>query len=167
MPQRPPKKIVLRSGPAGGRGSTDSAEAPSTGQPSAARPAPRAPAPVGRGSWLLPPILVAAVATAAMLVRGDLGGLFGLAFGLLVALGLTWILISVFFPPRADRSCPACGQETLERLDPRSTSGVRCSACGHRDEQRSAWLMAEEEGPLEPTVLRERGREVQSPEPRP
>ena len=39
-----------------------------------------------------------------------------------------------------------------------STRGIRCTACGFRDPDASSFLMAEEEGPLEPTVLRERGR---------
>ena len=75
-----------------------------------------------------------------------------------MGLCLVWVLVSVFFPARADRSCPRCGEESLERLDRTRTTGIRCRACGFRDEQASAWLMAEEEGPLEEIVLRERGR---------
>ena len=75
---------------------------------------------------------------------------------------LVWIGISTLWPATADRSCPSCGEDGLERLDPQKTYGIRCRGCGFRDESVSAWLLAEEEGPLEEIVLRQRrdkGRE--------
>jgi ribosomal protein L37AE/L43A len=159
MTPRPPKKLRLASPPAlVGKGR----EAPPQRRAGSGK---RAPSPSGRGSWLLPPLLVAAVACSVLLVRGDLSGHFGLTFGLLVALGLGWVLVSVFFPARADRRCQSCGSESLERLDPQSTQGLRCSSCGWCDAEASAWLIAEEEGPLEHTVLRQRGRELSPPRP--
>ena len=47
----------------------------------------------------------------------------------------------------------------LERLDPKTTHGVRCRSCGFEDEAQSSWLLAEEEGPLEDIVLESRRRD--------
>jgi hypothetical protein len=44
------------------------------------------------------------------------------------------------------------------RLDRTTARGLRCPACGFRDETRSAFFLAEEEGPLERIALKERGR---------
>lgn len=102
--------------------------------------------------------MLAAIASAVLLLVRGPDRLFGIALALLFALGFGWMVVSVLWPGRAERRCPGCGADALERIDPRATSGVHCTACGFRDEHRSAWLLAEEEGPLERTVLRERTR---------
>lgn len=107
---------------------------------------------------LVPLLMLGAIALAFTLIRGhplEIARVFGLAA--LVAV-LSWIVTSVLWPGRADRRCPACGAETLVRKDPDTTVGIACSRCGFTDEDASAWLLAEEEGPLEPTVLEERAR---------
>ena len=83
---------------------------------------------------------------------------FGLVFGLVVALGIVWILISALLPGQAERTCPVCGGAGLERLDRETTRGLRCRLCRWQDESASSFLLAEEEGPLEDIVLRERRR---------
>ena len=77
----------------------------------------------------------------------------------LVAAAFLWMVVSIFLPARADRTCPACGEEGLVRLDPESIRGLRCTRCGHEDRETSAFLIAESEGPLEQAVLRDRARE--------
>jgi hypothetical protein len=109
------------------------------------------------GGWLVAPLLLAATSASILLVLRGPDELFGVAFGLVLALGLAWILVSSLFPGKADRVCPECGRETLARLDPRSTHGLRCRSCGWRDESASSFLLAEDDGaPLEDIVLRER-----------
>ena len=78
--------------------------------------------------------------------------------GATLLIGFGWILVSSLHPARADRSCPECGEEALERLDPETTRGVTCARCGHTDRDASSWLLAEEETTLEEIVLRERAR---------
>lgn len=113
-------------------------------------------APPRLAAWFLPPILLASVfAGMAVVFRGP-DEWFGWAMAILLGLGLLWIAISALLPSGADRRCPACGKEALRRLDPRTTRGVICSACGHTDELQSSFYLAEAEGPLEEIVLRER-----------
>jgi len=78
--------------------------------------------------------------------------------GTALALGLAWIVVSSLNPAEADRTCPECGEEGLERLDPDATRGVVCSRCGHIDRDVSSWFLAEEETLLEEIVLAERAR---------
>lgn len=111
-----------------------------------------------RGAWLLPPLMLAAIAAGALFVFRGPDQIFGVVFGLVLALGIVWILISTLLPARADRTCPLCGREGLVRLDSRSTQGLSCRLCSWRDESASAFLLAEEEGSFEDAVLRERGR---------
>ena len=113
----------------------------------------------GRGGWLVPPLMLAAIAAGLLFVFRGPDQIFGLCFGLVLALGILWIVVSALLPGRADRTCPSCGGAGLERLDPQSTHGVRCSLCAWQDETASSFLLAEEEGPLEDIVLRERGRD--------
>ena len=109
------------------------------------------------GGWLVAPLLLAATSASILLVLRGPDELFGVAFGLVLALGLAWILVSSLFPARADRTCPECGKRALTRLDPHSTHGLRCRACGWRDASASAFLLAEDDGDaLEDIVLRER-----------
>jgi hypothetical protein len=108
--------------------------------------------------WLVAPLMLAAVALAGLLVLRLPFGVFGKCLAVLFALPFLWILVSVLWPARADRTCPRCGGAGLRRIDPGTTHGVACSACGWRDEGESAWLLAEEEGPLEEIVLAQRRR---------
>jgi hypothetical protein len=124
--------------------------------------APPPPSPTTRdagsiGGWLVAPLLLAATSASILLVFRGPDELFGIAFGLVLALGLAWILVSSLFPAKADRACPECRRDTLVRLDRRSTHGLRCRACGWRDESASSFLLAEDDGDaLEDIVLRER-----------
>lgn len=110
--------------------------------------------------WLTGPILLCATACAMLLVFRGPDRLFGIVLTCLVALGVTWVLVCVFFPARADRRCPQCGREELRRLDPHTTRGVVCGTCGGLDRDQSSFLMAEEdEEAVEPLVMRERQRQ--------
>lgn len=125
---------------------------------------PRAAAPgqaerrAARGAWLVPPLMLAAVAAGVLFVLRGPDQIFGVVFGLVLGLGVLWILISTLFPAKADRTCPQCGTKSLERIDSDSTTGVHCAKCKWRDESASSFLFAEEEGPFEDIVLRERRR---------
>jgi hypothetical protein len=108
--------------------------------------------------WLVGPMLLCATVGAVSLVfRGPIG-LFAIALACFGVLGVAWLLVCVFSSARADRTCPSCGRADLERLDPLSTRGVVCRTCGRFDREQSSFLMAEEEGPIEPIVMRERQR---------
>lgn len=97
---------------------------------------------------------------AILLVARGADRAFGVAVALLIAVSLAWVLVCVFWPGAPDRSCPECGRDGLKRLDPASTRGVLCSECGASDAERSSFLFAEEEnGALEPLIVRERERE--------
>jgi hypothetical protein len=113
---------------------------------------------IARGAWLVPPLLLTVVAATFLFLRRGPDQLFGYAFGALLGLAFLWVGISVFWPARADRRCPNCGEEALERLDQDTTRGLVCRACRWRDSTASSWFLAEEEGPLEQLVLRDRGR---------
>jgi len=90
-----------------------------------------------------------------IVMQGPRGVLWGI-LGAGVSIPILWVVVSTLWPARADRRCPRCRGEKLVRLDPRSTLGLRCTDCGYRDPSASSWLLAEEEGPLEPLVLAER-----------
>ena len=107
---------------------------------------------------LVPLAFLGAVGTGVAVVLAGPRAILALALGLLLLTPVVWILVSALWPARAERGCPACGRDALARIDPRATHGVHCGACGFRDETRSAWLLAEEEGPLEEIVVAERGR---------
>lgn len=116
----------------------------------------------GRGrrlAWVLFPLLpTLAVAAGLWIVRRAPQGLAGWTLAGALCLSCLWILVSVLWPARAERACPLCRAEALVRLDPHSAHGLSCERCGFRDESASAWLLAEEEGPLEELVLEARGR---------
>jgi hypothetical protein len=106
-------------------------------------------------AWAMPPLLLASVACGVAVVLRAPRGAFAVAAGSLFAVAIAWILVSVFFPARAERRCPGCGQETLERAG--GLRGLACERCGWRDDEASAFLLAEaEDAPLEPLVLAER-----------
>jgi ribosomal protein L37AE/L43A len=111
-------------------------------------------------AWFAPPVFLGAVLVVFRLVQGRPVGVFGGIVAVLAAVPIAWVVISTLWPARADRTCPGCGRDTLRRLDRRSTVGLACRSCGWRDETQSSWLLAEEEGPLEEIVLRQRGRGV-------
>lgn len=108
--------------------------------------------------WAFPLVLLTAIVCGFLVVRDGPGWLGPAAIALLVGAVLLWVGVSVFWPAKADRRCPTCGEEALERLDPETTQGVRCRACDHVDEEATGWFLAEDEGPLEDLVLRQRAR---------
>jgi hypothetical protein len=82
---------------------------------------------------------------------------FAWALAGLLGAAIVWILVSVLWPSRADRTCASCGSPSLRRRDPRSTKGVACAECGYEDASASSFLLAEEDaGSIEPIVLAER-----------
>jgi hypothetical protein len=113
--------------------------------------------PESRSAWLIGPLLLASVAAGMLFVFRGADHLFGVALGVVMGLGFLWILVSVLFPARPDRTCPRCGNKALERLDPGSTHGLHCRMCHWEDADASSFLYAEEEGTFEDAVLRERG----------
>jgi hypothetical protein len=116
-----------------------------------------------RAAWFAPAaLLLAALLGGGIALAGPLS-IFAIVLVVLAALPVLWVVVSALWPARAERTCPACRSERLERADPRTTVGVRCLACGWRDDSASAWLLAEEEGPLEDVVLAQRGRKPRSP----
>lgn len=116
-----------------------------------------------RYGWLVPLAMLAAVGLGSALALGLSRDAFGPIVGFLFAVPLLWVVISALWPARADRKCPACDRDTLERLDAEATYGISCSSCGFTDESQSSWLLAEEEGPLEEIVLEQRRRKSRSP----
>jgi hypothetical protein len=119
-------------------------------------------------AWCAPLAFLGAVALGVWITRAE-PPLFGLLLALLALVPVGWVLVSSLWPARAERGCPACRKDALVRADPRATHGLVCRACGWRDESASAWLLAEEEGPLEELVLAERRRraaERRAPTPR-
>ncbi len=107
---------------------------------------------------MLPVLMFGAIALSVLILRAGGPDLPFVLLGAVLVLALAWILISSLNPARADRTCPECGEEALERLDPATTRGVVCSRCGHTDRDVSSWYLAEEETTLEEIVLAERGR---------
>jgi len=110
--------------------------------------------------WCAPAFLLLAVAVGVAIVLQRPLSLFAGVLAALAAVPVGWVIVSALWPARAERRCPACGKDALRRLDERTTHGLVCRACGFRDESASAWLLAEEEGPLEEIVLSQRGRKV-------
>ena len=121
----------------------------------------RAPGPVGsaravRGAWLIGPILLAAIGAGVRLVFAGPDDLFGLCFGIVLGLGVLWVLVCSLFPASADRVCPRCGGRGLERASRETTQGLVCRLCRWEDPTASSFFLAEEEGTFEDVVLRER-----------
>lgn len=107
---------------------------------------------------LVPLAWIAAAAGGLWLVRRLPQAAFGWVAGAVLGLAILWILVSVLWPARAERTCPSCGRASLRRLDRETTLGLACEACGFVDESASSWYLAEEEGPLEELVLSARRR---------
>lgn len=99
------------------------------------------------------------------LVQRGLDRTFAWALAALLGASIAWLLVSVLWPSRPDRTCASCGSPTLRRRDPGSTKGVACSACGYEDPSTSSFLLAEEDGDsIEPIVIAEReGRRARAP----
>jgi hypothetical protein len=92
-----------------------------------------------------------------LLVQRGLDRTFAWALAALLGASIAWVLASVLWPSRPDRTCASCGSPSLRRRDPASTKGVACSACGYEDPSTSSFLLAEEDGDsIEPIVIRER-----------
>jgi hypothetical protein len=132
----------------------------------------RAPAPArarrfavtSRTSWLIPPAFLFATLLGVSIVLSGPLELYGFALTALFVVGVLWTLISVFFPGRAELSCPRCSAPALERLSLDSVTGIRCSACGFEDPDASSWMIAEQEGvPLEGIVMKNRRRKEAGP----
>jgi len=109
-----------------------------------------------RLGWLVPPALLIGVGLGVWVTWHEPKAVLPLVLGLGLAFPTLWILISALWPGKADRRCRECGASELVRIDPATTLGLRCRACGFRDESASGWLLAEEEGPLEELVLNRR-----------
>jgi len=149
-PERPHRRLDDLGGRLGEAGPRPAAP------PSAAAPA--VDTPLDHGAWLIGPLLLASVAAGMVFVFRGVDHLFGVALGVVLGLGFLWVLVSVLFPAKPDRTCPGCGRRSLERIDPKSTHGLCCTACDWLDEEASGFLLAEEEGSFEDVVLRERRR---------
>lgn len=111
-----------------------------------------------RYAWLFPLVLLSAVGLGGALIVWRPDWLAGAVIAVVVGAGFLWLGVSVFWPNEPSRSCPKCGEDTLVRLDPETTLGLRCTACPYEDAEASSWFLAEEEGPLEHMVLRQRGK---------
>ena len=105
-----------------------------------------------RHPWLIGPLLMASTALGLGLVLNAPDGLAVWILGAVGGLALIWILSTVFWPAHADRTCPECGAQGLQRLDPATTRGLVCTACGHTDPEASGWFLAEEEGVLDELI---------------
>ncbi len=108
--------------------------------------------------WILPLLVFGAIIVSLQLLRVSGPKLPSIVLGVTIITLFGWIFVSVFYPARADRTCPECKEEALERLDLNTTRGVTCSRCGHTDPDETSWFMAEEETVLEEIVLAERAR---------
>jgi len=106
---------------------------------------------------LLPLVFLSAALAGVWIVMRGPAGLFGGLIAVAIVLGFGWILASALLPAApADRRCPDCGKEALAPAFDDTTRGVACRSCDYLDETASAWMIAEEDGPLESVVLRER-----------
>ena len=118
-------------------------------------------------AFLFPPLLLAATLTGGVLVLRGPDQIFGWALAIVFGIVVLWILTSALFPASADRTCPACGEQALQRLEPGSTRGLRCADCGWLDETASSFLLAEDDGvEIEPMVLGARRKPPATPLPR-
>ena len=107
-------------------------------------------------SALAPLLLIGAIGLAVAVINLGADAILGWVGYALGGAVVVWVLAASMWPAEADRTCPQCKEEALERLDPNTTMGLRCTACGHVDAAKSGWFLAEDEGPLEELVLRQR-----------
>jgi len=112
-----------------------------------------------RHAWLLVPFVFALAIAAGALALIRPAWLTAAVLWTVLGLASTWLMVTIFWPARAERTCPRCGEERLVRADPSTTVGVRCEACGHQDLEVSSWFLAEDDGDsLEEIVLSQRRR---------
>jgi len=115
-------------------------------------------------SWLIGPIALIAIAAGLSIVRFSPGWIVATTLGLILGGAVLWVLVSSLAAAAPDRTCPACGQDSLERMDPATTRGVACGACDWSDPSRSAFYMAEEEeASIEAIVIAERDQKTRRP----
>jgi len=115
------------------------------------------PAWLGHASWFVGPLLLGAVLLGVYLLRQGSEALFTGILAVVAGVPILWLLVSVFAPAKADRTCPDCGASSVAPASEDRATGLRCRRCGWSDASASAWKHAEEgDRPLEPLVLRER-----------
>lgn len=114
----------------------------------------------GSGCWM-PPLFLGAVLFSAYLLLKKPDELWPYVVGAIFVLTFGWFLVSTLWPRFAERTCPTCGKDGLVPLTENSHRGLRCTLCGFEDESLSSFFIAEEDGVLEETVMRERGRAPQ------
>jgi hypothetical protein len=101
--------------------------------------------------------MLLATVSGLLLLQHGFDRTFAWALAGLLGAAILWILVSVLWPSRPDRTCASCGSPGLRRRDPRTTKGVACTACGFEDASTSSFLLAEEDGDsIEPMVIAER-----------
>ncbi len=86
--------------------------------------------------WLSIPVSLAAagaVAGALALASWAPEAVVGTAVGVVVLLPLGYFLGCTLIPGVEEKTCPGCGKDALEPMDPAERYGVRCAACGHED----------------------------------
>ena len=86
----------------------------------------------------MPPALLGGVLLGVVIVRGGPLAVLGWVLAAMFAAPVAWVLASALWPASADRTCPTCGADALERLDRETTHGLRCRSCGWRDEAASS-----------------------------
>ena len=105
---------------------------------------------------LVPTLFLGAIALGIWIVRSEPSWLFSVVLGVILVGALGWVTISALWPACADRTCPECGEESVERIDPEEVRGLTCSACDWEDPTASAWLLAEDEEPALENLVRRR-----------
>ncbi len=120
---------------------------------------PEAPRPTESHAWLailVPTLFLGAITVGILIVRTEPSWLFGVVLGVLLVGAVGWVAVSALWPARANRTCPECGEESVERMDPTEVRGLTCSACDWEDPTASAWLLAEDEEPVLEDLVRPR-----------
>lgn len=95
--------------------------------------------------FLVPLILLGAIGLAAAVLALKPDSILSWVGYGVAGLLLLWLAGTTFWPARADRACPECGQDALERMDPATTMGLCCTQCTYQDPLASGWFLAEEE----------------------
>lgn len=127
--------------------------------------APQKPQPGWLFQILMPLLMLTSVGLVMVLIIRPGGGPSPLIIGGILVLIFAWIGVSVLWPARADRSCPQCKADALERMNPQSAVGLLCKLCGWSDDTASGWYLAEEEmEALEPLAMERRRPESVQPQ---
>ncbi|MCK6446584.1 MAG: hypothetical protein L6Q99_09355 [Planctomycetes bacterium] len=105
---------------------------PALERPSASDQAARTPnAPAARrsrGLWLVIPIVASIVVLGVQATRLEPIAALQLAFAVLFAIGVGWLVFALATPRRERVVCPDCGDPTLEN----TSDGLCCRECGWR-----------------------------------